>query len=292
MIQICSQVSNKVRSFDSAAVHMQSCLRGYLARKQFNVLIRELSEASKRRVMLENERHWRCVLLCQRAIRGFLARREAARRRARFEQLCEQNNTTPPPVHVPIADKVPVAPIGPKPPVQPSEKTRAEFEKLHASGLRPFYWTATEAVRHKIGGHAWLSKPYRGCLFKHSLESISARQAHRMGASLDELEEIQFHDVYPEGISEDFRSLLKECDGVGVKKGKPCRRKRQRPRSNPPPPPPPVPNNCEKRAQDRAIKITQREYEAASLAAEDVIPQEPHPLLFFSQPLPGQIPFP
>jgi hypothetical protein len=271
-------IAEKVRAvgvrFDSAATSIQSWWRGQMERRQYLELIREVTEASRRRMVEETDRHLRCVLRVQRVIRGHLARKEAEKRKGRFAGAGEDASTGA------LAKTAPAGVPWPKPPVQPSEKKRAEFENLANNGLIPFYWTATEVVRHKIGGHSWLGS-------NHNMARKGLAQDN--GDDLGE----ELYDVYPEGISEDFRGLLTVDDEK--------KKKRRRKKSRKPLPPVvinyqecwkarPVPSNSEIRAQARAArKANLEESEEVSFFEEPSTSTsnmgEAHPLLFFHQPL-------
>lgn len=259
--------------FDLAATSIQSWWRGHLERVKYLELIREVTEASRRRMVADNEQHLLCVLRVQRVIRGRLARKEAERRKGRFANLHgEDVPTTPLSKTAPAGRGVP----WPKPPVQPSEKKRAEFENLANNGLIPFYWTATEVVRHKIGGHAWLGSNHMA----------------RKGFAQEDVDDIgeELYDVYPEGISEDFRGLLK-VDGDKKK----TKRKRKKCQKLPCPvvinyqecwKSRPVPSNSERRAQARAVRKAKEEVNNEE--DDELMPDmDAHPLLFFNQPLPS-----
>lgn len=283
-------IAQKVKAlhlhFHLAATSIQSWWRGHLERRKYLEFVREATEASKRRMIAESERHLLCVLRVQRCIRGRLARKEAERRKGKFANLhgedvpAAQLSKTAPPYGTPW----------PKPPVQPSAKKRAEFENLTNNGLIPFYWTATEVVRHKIGGHSWLGS-------NHMVRKVAQEDVDDLGEEL--------YDVYPEGISEDFRGLLK-VDGE-KKKTKRKRRKLKLPpvgsnaqnilrtegtvvinyqecwKSRP------VPSNSERRAQARSARKPKDEEndEEGGHDVESMAPGDAHPLLFFNQPLPS-----
>lgn len=271
-------IAEKVRAvgvlFNSSATSIQAWWRGHLERMKYLELIREVTEKTRCRMVADAELHLLCILRVQRAFRGRLARREAARRKQRIANLHGEDAAAAASLSKTAPARVP----WPKPPVVPSEKKRAEFENLANNGLIPFYWTATEVVKHKIGGHAWLG----------------SNHAARKGIPLDDLDDLgeELYDVYPEGISEDFRGLLTVA---GEKK----KTKRKRKKSQKPSCPVvinyqeswklrPVPSNSEQRAQARAERKA-KEQAAQEEDGFDVDPMpqsDAHPLLFFNQPLP------
>lgn len=307
VIKVVKAVRHLQRRLEAAATVIQSCYRGHRARLQYFELIREVTEASRRRMVLETERHWCCVLLVQRAIRSYLARKEAEKRREKLDAFGLQDPEND--WKLALAKTAPASLPWPKPPVEPSHKKRAEFENLHNNGLIPFYWTATEVVRHKIGGHAWLGRP-------HSRPGPS-RSARTGGGGTEAAGEIaELYDVYPEGISEDFHSLVRKADAeITRPKGKPSSKGPRRPRRGAKKTPAApldsrfteapkdklrdmqelwkgsVPSHSEKRAQVRASKTADQErgFESDPDEESRAIEEDTHPLLFFSK---GPLPMP